>query len=309
MNTYFSVYRFVFICPLEPSLLSPRWLMISASGGSHSMGPFWQPTVKNTMRILQPQRFANPPSMGLPFFQSCSLSPEIATIKTLPCVANHGWMPEPPSLKQIQAACMNIPDFSHDGLLAATLASISTRFHDFPEVTFNLTSWLLRPSTDKHLWITSRLNHELSLSRKEHPYSGSPIVVPNEAPKNVLHIGWVISAVADLLSFGIRERWLQTEEIYINSRWPLRHTSLHHCISNLKPIWIGIQRAYSIWIGSIQSDETAQNWDKRISHVRNCFSAPQHYDRCDERNPIISPNWLVISYPPKKTLSNTIEPP
>ena len=157
MNTYFSVYRFVFICPLEPSLLSPRWLMISASGGSHSMGPFWQPTVKNTMRILQPQRFANPPSMGLPFFQSCSLSPEIATIKTLPCVANHGWMPEPPSLKQIQAACMNIPDFSHDGLLAATLASISTRFHDFPEVTFNLTSWLLRPSTDKHLWITSRL--------------------------------------------------------------------------------------------------------------------------------------------------------
>lgn len=38
MNTYFSVYRCVFICPLEHSLLSARWLMISSSGGSHSMG-------------------------------------------------------------------------------------------------------------------------------------------------------------------------------------------------------------------------------------------------------------------------------
>ena len=55
-----------------------------------------------------------------PVFDKCRAhltESEVAIIKTMPpCVVNHGWMPEPPSLREYQTACQNIPDQTNDFL-------------------------------------------------------------------------------------------------------------------------------------------------------------------------------------------------
>ena len=57
-----------------------------------------------------------------PYFDNVRLlsREQIETIKSLPpCVATHGWMPEPPSLRKFQESCLGIPD-AHTGYMWPT---------------------------------------------------------------------------------------------------------------------------------------------------------------------------------------------
>ena len=67
-------------------------------------------------------------------FQKCRqhVNPEaiVALSEMLPCISVHGWMPEPPALKEFQKALMNIPDASQDFLWPCNIANHLYLFTD-----------------------------------------------------------------------------------------------------------------------------------------------------------------------------------
>ncbi len=54
----------------------------------------------------------------------------VALADMLPCISVHGWMPEPPALKEFQAALVTIPDTSQDFLWPSNLAQHNYLFTD-----------------------------------------------------------------------------------------------------------------------------------------------------------------------------------